>query len=100
GNTGDTFYKNIDRASCEAAGLVVDPGTEKWWSTQSQAAQDALLVDCRPIAEVASAFHTWFRTNAGVQIWCQGANFDSVLWEAACDKLWPSKRLLPWKFWN
>ena len=100
GKVGDTFYANIDRASCEEAGLVVDPATEKWWSEQSREAQQALLVDCRPLIEVVNDFHTFFRKNGGVQIWCQGANFDAVLWEAACDRLWPSKRVLPWKFWN
>jgi hypothetical protein len=85
-DTGDvfsTFYKNIDRASCEAIGLTVDPATEAWWSQQSQEARDALLTNPRHFGEVATTFHTWFRENGGVQIWCQGANFDSVLWEAA-----------------
>lgn len=100
GKIGDTFYRNIDRASCEAVGLKVDPNTEKWWAQQSQEAQDALLDDCKPFGEVAADFHTWFRKNGGVQVWCQGANFDSVLWEAACDAAWPSKRVLPWKFWH
>lgn len=100
GDTGSTFYRNISRESCEAIGLTVDPTTEKWWSEQSKEAQDALVADHRPFAEVATAFHNWFRENNGVEIWCQGANFDSVLWEAAVAKAWPSKNFVPWKFWN
>lgn len=94
------FYHNIDRASCEAIGLHVDPSTEKWWSEQSQEAQAALLTDCRPFAEVATAFHKFFKDNGGELIWCQGANFDAVLWEAAVAKAWPSKSFVPWRFWN
>lgn len=99
GATGDTFYRNIDRKSCDAIGLNVDPATEKWWMQQSREAQDALLVDCRPISEVVSNFHLWFRRNDGVQIWCQGANFDSVLWEAAAQSLQPQKLFVPWRYW-
>lgn len=100
GAIGDTFYKNITRASCEAVGLVVDPATEAWWDKQPAEARAALDVDPQPIAEVATAFHQFFREAGGVQIWCQGANFDSVLWEAAIRKVWPSKSFVPWKFWN
>jgi hypothetical protein len=100
GAVGATFYANIDRASCEAVGLKVDPATEKWWSEQSQEAQDALLIDCKPLAEVATAFHAFFKQGGGVQIWCQGANFDAVLWEAAVRALWPSKNFIPWRFYN
>lgn len=30
GETPQTFYRNITRASCEAVGLAVDPETVKW----------------------------------------------------------------------
>ena len=100
GRTGKEFYANIDKQSCLAVGLVVDPTTEKWWAQQSQAAQDALLENCRPIAEVASEFHTFFRANGNEMIWCQGADFDSVLWEAAVAAVWPSKSFTPWRFYN
>lgn len=99
GDVGSTFYRNITRQSCEAAGLTVDPSTEAWWAKQSKEAQDALLVDQRPLGGVIDEFHDWFRENDGVQIWCQGANFDSVLWEAAI-KARLATAQTPWKFWN
>ncbi|PZP57436.1 MAG: 3'-5' exoribonuclease [Delftia acidovorans] len=99
GQVGAKFYANIDRASCEAVGLKVDKGTETWWAKQSVESQKALLTNCQPLAKVASDFHAFFKASNGVQIWCQGANFDSVLWEAAIDKVWPSKSFLPWKYW-
>lgn len=92
-----TFYANIDRKSCEDAGLTVDPETEAWWAKQSPEAQKALLQNCRPLAEVAREFHDWFNRHIGWQIWCQGANFDAVLWEAAVRAVGLSA---PWKFYN
>jgi hypothetical protein len=100
GAVGAKFYANISRESCVAIGLTIDPGTEKWWSEQSREAQDALLVDQKPFATAATGFHEFFKANGGVRVWCQGANFDSVLWEAACAKAWPSKSFIPWRFWN
>lgn len=99
GDVGSTFYRNITRQSCEAAGLTVDPSTEAWWAKQSKEAQDALLVDQRPLGGVIDEFHDWFRANDGVQVWCQGANFDAVLWEAAIKARLPSAQTV-WKFWN
>jgi len=98
GATGDTFYRNIDRKSCETVGLTVDPSTVAWWSRQSQEAQNALLVDAKPLADVIRDFHSWFWNAKGQQVWCQGANFDAVLWEAACAARGVVQ--LPWKFWN
>jgi len=39
---GETLYRNIDRASCEDAGLEIDEETVKWWSEQDEAAQAVL----------------------------------------------------------
>jgi len=99
GDVGSTFYRNITRQSCEAVGLTADPATEKWWASQSREAQEALLVDPRPIGQVIDDFHEWFRSNRGVQVWSQGANFDPVLWEAAV-KARLATAQPPWKFWN
>lgn len=97
GGLGAEFYRNIDRQTCLDVGLVVDPATEKWWQGQNQAAQDALLVDCRPLDEVAREFSQWFRAQGGECVWSQGANFDGVLWEAASLAV---GRSVPWRFYN
>lgn len=97
GHLGPEFYRNIDKDSCMAAGLSLDLNTVKWWSQQSQEAQDSLLVDPRPLGDVVSQFHSWFTHNKGVTVWAQGANFDPALWEAAALAL---KQPVPWKFWN
>ncbi len=97
GETGETFYRNIDRQSCEDLGLKIDPRTEKWWSEQAKEAQDALLQNCVPMRDVVMDFHKWFQSVRGEQIWCQGANFDSVLWQSVADVC---GSFVPWKFWN
>lgn len=94
---GKTFYANIDKQSCLDVGLTVDASTEKWWSEQSAEAQASLLVDPKKLASTITDFHKWFQSVGGVEIWCQGANFDSVLWEAAAAA---TGARVPWKFWN
>ena len=97
GKLGDEFYRNIDKQSCLDVGLTIDAGTEKWWSEQSKAAQDSLLVDPKPLPEVVKDFGKWWIKNLGVQVWSQGSNFDTVLWEAACAAV---KARAPWKFFD
>lgn len=95
--TGDEFYYNIDRESCERIGLTVDRDTEEWWARQSREARDSLLVNPQPIGVVIMEFHSWFTRLGGEKIWCQGANFDAVLWESVCAA---AQIRVPWKFWN
>lgn len=95
---GDGFYANINRKSCEDLGLTVDPATEKWWSQQSRDAEWQLEGNQKPLPEVVNAFGAWFVSVGGEYIWCQGANFDSVLWEAAI--VAAGRKVAPWKFWN
>lgn len=93
----ETFYHNVDRASCEALGLTIDPETEKWWADQSQAAQDALIPDQRPLAFVLGEFLKFWDAVGGEYIWSHGANFDEVLLRTAYDAAGLDA---PWKFWN
>ena len=97
GELGEEFYANISDASCEALGLVRDHSTVVWWSEQSDAAQEALLVDPQPLGDVLIAFNKWWTDMQGQQVWGHGANFDPVLLEAAYDAACLSA---PWKFWN
>lgn len=93
---GAEFYRNIDRASCESVGLTTDKSTEDWWAKQSKEAQDSLLEDQLPLGQVVSDFNQWFVHQCGTKVWCQGANFDSVLWEAAVAA---AGHRVPWRFW-
>lgn len=97
GRTGETFYRNITRKSCEAAGLIVDPNTVKWWSEQAPAARQALETDQRELADVAREFTSWFQKAGCIYAWGHGASFDPPLWEEACRA---AKVIPPWKFYN
>jgi len=92
-----SFYANIDRKSCESHGLIVDPGTEAWWSRQSIEAQDRLTHDCKWLEFVCFDFAKWWQDVDGTYVWSNGANFDEVLWRVACER---TKRPTPWKYWN
>lgn len=92
---GPEFYMNVDDASCTVAGLTKDASTVAWWAKQSKAAQDSLLVEQKPIADVLAAFAAWFSKNRGIFIWSQGSNFDEVLLGCAYRKL---NMRQPWKF--
>jgi hypothetical protein len=96
-HTERAFYSNIDRASCEAAGLTIDPETEKWWSGQSFAAQNRLVENCRPLRDVVHDFAIWWQSVNGTYVWSNGANFDEVLWRIAADRV---EHGTPWKYWN
>lgn len=92
-----SFYSNIDRASCEAAGLKIDPKTEGWWAAQSLEARAALVASCRPLREVVGDFAKWWISVSGTYVWSNGANFDEVLWRVAAGCVGLD---VPWKYWN
>lgn len=94
---GATFYQNIDKESCTAVGLTVDPRTEEWWSKQSQAAKNDLLVDPKHLIVVANLFSQWCIANQVEKVWCHGATFDVVLWAAAVAVIGQD---VPWKYNN
>lgn len=97
GDLGSEFYANITDESCEAFGLHKDLSTVNWWAVQSATAQQMLLVDQKPLADVLADFTAWWAFIAGEQIWGHGASFDPVLLESAYSALCLEA---PWKFWN
>lgn len=92
-----TFYMNVDEASCLAAGLEKDRSTVEWWEKQSLEARAHLMIDPRPLVSVVRAFHGWFREIGGEFVWGHGANFDEPIWVAAAHAV---GERVPWKFWN
>lgn len=92
-----TFYANIEDASCEAFGLVREKGTEDWWEGQNDAAKAALLVDQRPLGDVLLEFAAWWKKEKAQFVWGHGANFDPVLLESAYAAAMLDP---PWDFWN
>jgi hypothetical protein len=94
---GETFYANILESSCLSSGLQKEQGTVDWWAKQDRAAQDALLVNPRPLFDVVLAVENFVYLKAVKCVWAQGANFDPILWEAACRAV---GREAPWRFFN
>ena len=90
------FSANIDTHSCLYARLHIDADTHAWWRRQAPEAIAALEVDKRPLLEVVSNFEKWFAKVNPRSVWCQGANFDVVLWEAAARAV---GRGVPWKYY-
>lgn len=81
---GRSFYAKIDRASCEAAGLIADAKTLAWWAEQSEEARAELTRDARPVAEVLAEFAAfWAELGESPLFWCQGPSFDQAVLEAA-----------------
>lgn len=76
---GDEYYANISEECQLEKGCHKDDGTVAWWNRQSSDAQQALLKDQKPFAQVADELYLIFRRNKGKYIWGQGANFDVVL---------------------
>lgn len=95
---GDELYTPISLASCTAAGLTIDPVTVAWWMKQSDAARAAAFRDdAEPLPRVLLRFAEWFERAEAERLWCQGANFDAPLLEAAYCACGMTP---PWKFWN
>jgi hypothetical protein len=98
----------IDRASCEAVGLTVDPATEAWWSTQSPEAQAAFDLPAVSLADALDTFDAFF-AEAGREpgsdladmmtptdlLWAHGPSFDETILAAAYRAL---DRKPPWRY--
>lgn len=97
GPTGQTFYRNVEDASCQQVGLRQDMSTVQWWNQQSLISRERFQHDQRSIHDVCFDFFHWFNEVEGVFLWAQGANFDPGIWEAACKA---TSVRVPWKFYN
>ena len=75
-----TFYQNIDREDSQRYNLHVDADTIRWWSQQSQEAQDATKTNLTPLRTACEALNKWLtdypRAN---RIWAKDPDFDVVI---------------------
>jgi hypothetical protein len=94
---GNTFYRNVTDASCEAAGLKQEPGTVKFWSEQGDTARAAFDADQVSLGHALLEFNDWWAAERGKFIWGMGANFDPPIIEAAYEAVMLDA---PWKFWD
>lgn len=92
----NTFYTNVDLASCVDVGLEIDPNTIMWWLEQSQEAQEALLGQTIDITGALEKFNRWLGVNYdGMKIWGNGSDFDNVILRNAYKQC---NITAPWKY--
>ena len=85
----ERFYRVIDLQSCIKRGLEVDASTEKWWSTQSEAARKEIAGENgTPQTKLRSslkAFMVWIG-KGDIQMWGNGSDFDNTIMRNAYQK--------------
>lgn len=84
----------------EIYGRTINEDTLRWWSTQSEAAQEEALGDrdrmsFKDCMELLYKF-CWNRTN----VWSNGAGFDCVVMEHAWRQVSERPNPIPWPFWS
>lgn len=91
------FHIHIDPESCTDAGLNIDTRTVLWWLDQSKDAQNALLKGTTvPLTDALDQFSAAFNWE-GVKVWCNGADFDFPILDAAYKAV---GKKVPWKYWS
>lgn len=97
GSLGDSFYVNVDIASCLYYKLQIDQDTKEWWDKQSQEAKDALK-DPTPIPlPDALIMLNDFMKNGIYRVWGNGVAFDNVILRNAFKAV---NLKCPWDYWN
>ncbi len=84
GELGGEFEIGLNEDQQMAKGAIINPETVKWWSEQSEEAQEALKrltpVD---IDEALHRFNSWIMDNfsapSKIKLWGNGATFDNVI---------------------
>lgn len=97
GETGDTFYVNVDAADAQKHGLNVDAKTVYWWLEQDKAAQIALLTDRLTVKAAFSNLRSFVQNRVDtkeVEMWSH-ATYDAVVLQANAKAV---NQRLPWGF--
>lgn len=97
GEFGERFSVNVDPETCLAVGLTRSDSTMKWWSAQSQAAQDSWKVNPISIQDALKSFSEFMGRNGLKIVWGNGSDFDNVILGNAYDA---AKMPLPWRYSN
>lgn len=98
---GAEFYVNVDLASAQRAGGVIDADTVIWWLKQSEEARAALVRgSIYDLANALASFSIFLQRRCdlgNVRIWGNGSDFDNVILANSYRRL---SLPTPWKFWN
>lgn len=97
------FYHVVDLESSMRNGGIVDAGTFKWWTQQSEAARAVFKERGNHILETLDAFDAFIRHAVtqnkpdDVLVWGNGSDFDNVILSTAYQR---ASLPLPWEWWN
>lgn len=103
---GSSFYKVINRRSCQNLGLFPNPQTLVWWNEQSTEA-NSILKESLLVSQNTNSIHNvmldfsnyvnmYNKTNS-VKLWGNGADFDNAILSYTFHRLGID---VPWKFKN
>ena len=95
----ETFYRRVNRVSCDDLDMHVDKNTEAWWAKQSDDVRWEAIENPENRQDLKDVLIglTSFIGKGNPIVWGNGDDFDCVI-------LTEAYRLcgleLPWKFWN
>jgi hypothetical protein len=83
---GETFYREISRASNLISGRTVSASTVKWWMGQSEDARK--ILDSEHGVSLITALHD-FNDFVGFEstLWGNGSMFDNAILRSACESV-------------
>lgn len=91
------YYVEIDRETCENAGLVAEESTLNWWLTNFT--PDERPFDGDASLDEALAGLTSFSAGAD-EVWANSPSFDCVILDAAYEASGLVGQEAPWDFWQ
>lgn len=98
GEASDPFYRVIDPASCEEAGLTKSKDTLAWWAKQSEEARRVFTDPNVSLLQALTDFATYLKFFGGrVRVWGNGSDFDNVILINAYNALGLDA---PWRFYD
>lgn len=104
GELGPELYTVVKLASCEAAGLHIDPGTVAWWEKQNPDAQKVLKQarasrGNKVLVKALIGLNEYLAqfNSDEVRVWGNGSDFDNAIL-INCYAV--SNLVMGWKFWN
>ena len=96
-----TFYRKINKESCDAIGLHVDSTTLEWWAKQDDKVRTEAFddpVDRVDLKEALQSLSDFISDVSGKTIiWANSPDFDCTILTSAYKALGLQ---IPWKYWN
>ncbi len=96
--TEETFYREIELASCFEAKLSVDADTISWWFKQGEKAKELFnSQEAIPLGTALENLSTFLGKYKPLKVYGNGSSFDMTLLEVAYRRV---KKKCPWGYMN